>query len=64
MNDRAVIGGTDHAVIGHSPRRREDARFVTGDDAYPDDLCAVGVTSLNKPAWGFRVWHAIRDDRL
>jgi carbon-monoxide dehydrogenase large subunit len=29
---------TDRAVIGDSPRRREDARFVTGHGAYLDDL--------------------------
>ncbi|HEY4172521.1 MAG TPA: xanthine dehydrogenase family protein molybdopterin-binding subunit, partial [Rhodopila sp.] len=28
----------DRAVIGDSPRRREDARFVTGGGAYLDDL--------------------------
>ena len=28
----------DRAVIGDSPRRREDARFVTGRGAYLDDL--------------------------
>jgi carbon-monoxide dehydrogenase large subunit len=28
----------DRAVIGDSPRRREDARFVTGHGAYLDDL--------------------------
>ena len=38
MNDRAVIGRTDRAIIGDSPRRREDARFVTGHGAYVDDL--------------------------
>jgi xanthine dehydrogenase molybdopterin-binding subunit B len=86
MNERAVIGGTDRAVIGASPRRREDACFVAGRGAYMDDLCfdgiahavflrsphthariiaeAVCVTSLNGPASGFRVCHAMRDDRL
>jgi carbon-monoxide dehydrogenase large subunit len=34
----------DRAVIGDSPRRREDARFVTGHGAYLDDLCFDGVT--------------------
>nr|WP_294519213.1 xanthine dehydrogenase family protein molybdopterin-binding subunit [uncultured Rhodopila sp.] len=29
---------SDRAVIGDSPRRREDARFVTGRGAYLDDL--------------------------
>jgi carbon-monoxide dehydrogenase large subunit len=29
---------TDRAVIGDSPRRREDARFVTGQGRYLDDL--------------------------
>ncbi len=29
---------TDRAVIGDSPRRREDARFVTGHGQYLDDL--------------------------
>jgi aerobic carbon-monoxide dehydrogenase large subunit len=29
---------TDRAVIGDAPRRREDARFVTGGGAYLDDL--------------------------
>src|SRR5471030_3006002 len=30
--------------IGDSPRRREDARFVTGQGAYLDDLKMAGVT--------------------
>jgi carbon-monoxide dehydrogenase large subunit len=34
----------DRAVIGDSPRRREDARFVTGHGAYLDDLRFDGVT--------------------
>jgi carbon-monoxide dehydrogenase large subunit len=34
----------DRAVIGDSPRRREDARFVTGQGAYLDDLRFDGVT--------------------
>ncbi|HEY0421911.1 MAG TPA: xanthine dehydrogenase family protein molybdopterin-binding subunit, partial [Rhodopila sp.] len=29
---------TERAVIGDSPKRREDARFVTGHGAYLDDL--------------------------
>lgn len=33
----------DRAVIGDAPRRREDARFVTGNGAYLDDLCFDGV---------------------
>jgi len=33
-----------HATIGDSPRRREDARFVTGGGAYLDDL------SFDRPA--------------
>src|SRR3954468_6147703 len=33
----------DRAVIGDSPRRREDARFITGHGAYLDDLCFDGV---------------------
>jgi hypothetical protein len=44
MNDRAVIGGTDRAVIGASPRRREDARFVAGHGTCLDDLRFDGVT--------------------
>ena len=32
------------AVIGDAPRRREDARFVTGHGAYLDDLRFDGVT--------------------
>jgi carbon-monoxide dehydrogenase large subunit len=28
----------DHAVIGDTPKRREDARFLTGGGAYLDDL--------------------------
>jgi aerobic carbon-monoxide dehydrogenase large subunit len=35
---------TDRAVIGDSPLRREDARFVTGHGAYLDDLRFDGVT--------------------
>ena len=34
----------DRAVIGDSPRRREDARFVIGRGAYLDDLRFDGVT--------------------
>lgn len=34
----------DRAVIGDSPRRREDARFVTGHGAYLDDLRFDGLT--------------------
>jgi carbon-monoxide dehydrogenase large subunit len=33
----------DRAVIGDAPRRREDARFVTGHGAYLDDLRFDGV---------------------
>jgi carbon-monoxide dehydrogenase large subunit len=33
----------DRAVIGDSPRRREDARFVTGHGAYLDDLRFQGT---------------------
>ena len=33
----------DHAVIGDSPRRREDARFVTGQGAYLDDIAFDNV---------------------
>jgi aerobic carbon-monoxide dehydrogenase large subunit len=33
----------DRAVIGDSPRRREDARFVTGQGAYLDDLPPAGL---------------------
>jgi aerobic carbon-monoxide dehydrogenase large subunit len=43
MNDRADIGRRDRAVIGDTPRRREDARFVTGHGAYLDDVCFDGV---------------------
>ncbi len=35
MPDRAV---PDRAIIGDAPKRREDARFVTGQGAYLDDL--------------------------
>jgi carbon-monoxide dehydrogenase large subunit len=38
MNDVPETGITDRAVIGDAPRRREDARFVTGHGAYLDDL--------------------------
>ncbi|HVZ08358.1 xanthine dehydrogenase family protein molybdopterin-binding subunit [Rhodopila sp.] len=34
---------TDRAVIGDTPRRREDARFVTGRGAYLDDLRFDGL---------------------
>jgi carbon-monoxide dehydrogenase large subunit len=37
-SERAAAGEADHAGIGASPRRREDARFVTGRVAYLDDL--------------------------
>src|SRR3954468_17144632 len=33
----------DRAVIGDAPRRREDARFVTGHGAYLDDLRFDGL---------------------
>ncbi len=33
----------DRAVIGDAPRRREDARFVTGQGAYLDDLRFNGL---------------------
>jgi carbon-monoxide dehydrogenase large subunit len=32
------------SVIGDSPRRREDARFITGHGAYVDDLTFDGLT--------------------
>jgi len=32
------------SVIGDSPRRREDARFITGRGAYVDDLTFEGMT--------------------
>jgi CO/xanthine dehydrogenase Mo-binding subunit len=54
MNDRAVIGGTDRAVIGASPRRRQDARFVAGHGAYMDDLRFDGIA----PAVFLRSPHA------
>jgi carbon-monoxide dehydrogenase large subunit len=41
---RAVIGDTTRAVIGDTPRRREDARFVTGQGGYLDDLRFDDVT--------------------
>ena len=31
------------ATIGHSPKRREDARFLTGQGAYLDDLRIAGL---------------------
>src|SRR4051794_30478821 len=34
---------TDRSVIGDTPRRREDARFVTGRGNYLDDLAFDGV---------------------
>jgi aerobic carbon-monoxide dehydrogenase large subunit len=43
MTDRALMGGVTCAVIGDAPRRREDARFVTGQGAYLDDLRFDGV---------------------
>ncbi len=43
MNDRAVLGDNVRAVIGDTPRRREDARFVTGHGAYLDDLRFDGL---------------------
>jgi carbon-monoxide dehydrogenase large subunit len=44
MTDRIANGDASRAVIGDSPRRREDARFVTGQGAYLDDLHFDGVT--------------------
>ena len=35
---------TNRAIIGDSPRRREDARFVTGHGAYLDDLRFDGIS--------------------
>jgi carbon-monoxide dehydrogenase large subunit len=43
MKDRAVNGRPDRAVIGDAPRRREDARFVTGHGGYLDDLRFDGL---------------------
>ncbi|HEY0182424.1 MAG TPA: xanthine dehydrogenase family protein molybdopterin-binding subunit [Rhodopila sp.] len=42
-NARAVIDPNARAVIGDTPRRREDARFLTGHGAYLDDLRFDGV---------------------
>src|SRR5260370_24172165 len=45
------------STIGDSPRRREDARFITGGGAYLDDLPfdrlahAVVLRSPPAPAW-------------
>jgi len=36
--------GMSKSVIGDSPRRREDARFITGRGAYVDDLPFEGLT--------------------
>jgi carbon-monoxide dehydrogenase large subunit len=44
MPDLARPGAPDRAGIGDAPRRREDARFVTGHGAYLDDLRFDGVT--------------------
>ena len=57
MNDVPETGITDRAVIGDAPRRREDARFVTGHGAYLDDLKfdntahAVFLRSPHAHAW-------------
>ena len=44
MDDRAASGVTERAGIGDTPRRREDARFVTGHGAYLDDLRFDGIS--------------------
>ena len=33
----------NRAIIGDTPRRREDARFTTGQGAYLDDLHFEGL---------------------
>src|SRR3954465_11446892 len=38
------LGRMKKSVIGDSPRRREDARFITGRGAYVDDLPFEGLT--------------------
>src|ERR1700685_2669604 len=43
MTDCALTGDVLCAVIGDTPRRREDARFVTGHGAFLDDLRFDGV---------------------
>jgi carbon-monoxide dehydrogenase large subunit len=43
-NVHADIGSKARASIGDTPRRREDARFVTGQGAYLDDLRFDGMT--------------------
>jgi aerobic carbon-monoxide dehydrogenase large subunit len=35
---------TSRSIIGDTPRRREDARFNTGQGSYLDDLCFDGLT--------------------
>lgn len=58
-----------NAIIGDSPRRREDARFVTGQGAYLDDLSfdrlahAVVLRSPHAHAWIHSIdvaaaWHS------
>src|SRR5260221_14258940 len=40
----ARVQPMNRSVIGDSPRRREDARFITGRGAYIDDLTFDRVT--------------------
>ncbi len=44
VSEFGLIDMAERAVIGDAPRRREDARFVTGRGAYLDDLRIAGVT--------------------
>jgi len=44
MTDRSNNRDANRAVIGDAPRRREDARFVTGHGNYLDDVRFDGVT--------------------
>ena len=37
-------GMTTHSVIGDSPKRREDQRFITGKGQYTDDISRPGET--------------------
>ena len=40
----------NRSVIGDAPRRREDARFVTGHGAYLDDLRFDGLVHARAAA--------------
>ena len=52
--DPDEVTGCNRSVIGDAPRRREDARFVTGAGAYLDDLRFDGLAHAVRAALAAR----------